>query len=466
MTNRLLLPLVVGAIAPSLCSAQDAQKPNIIFILADDLGYGDISCYNTTKLIQTPNIDRIADRGVMMRDAYAYPVSAPTRSAFLTGSQAHEVGVYGNGDSDIPGVGDKRLTFTPLLQEQGYATAWFGKWHQGYDLSNHPMNNGFDVAYGFLGGMHDFYDSKEGSFYNGGPYSQYSHVYDGFMPVKEIGYLTETLTDRAINFIDDNRDNPFYIYLAYNAPHTPVQAPDSVILKYLKMGHDAIAATRYAMIDVMDQQIGRILNSVEEQGLENNTMIVFMSDNGPELEENSGGFRGTKFTLWEGGVRVPLIASYPGVIPEGTESNSICGIYDMATTFVKLASGDEMSFGTGEDLLPYFQMERNDNVRDEFIIAINPNTNKIPYTNKSVNQLMIRSKEWKLVRDRSRTELALYNLERDPAERVNVYDKHPLIVNKLMKIADDILVDCPMNSARQYNKSNSSRIKQAHIDSY
>lgn len=442
------------------------ERPNIIFILADDLGYGDVSCFNEDKLVMTPNIDRLAERGVKMTQAYVYPVSAPTRASFLTGSQGHEIGVYGNSDSDVPGVGQERHSFTPELQKLGYTTAWFGKWHQGYDIASHPMNNGFDRAFGFLGGMHDYYDAKEGSFYNGGPYSQYAHIYDDFTPVKEMGYITEEVTERAIDFIEVNRENPFYIYLAYNTPHTPLQAPSDIVLKYLRKGCDAIAATRYAMIDVMDTQIGNILNTLEDNELTDNTLVIFMSDNGPELEVNSGGYRGHKFTLWEGGVRAPLIASLPGVIDQGVESNSMCGIYDMATTILTLASGEPTTFGTGKDLMPYFTLEERENVRDRFIIANHPNNHNQPYTHGSMDLLLVRSGKWKYVKDVVLKELALYNIEQDPAERNNLYDKYPEVVSELLEYADQVLETTPVSSSIGYNSSFSRSRELSHINKY
>ncbi|MFI3332178.1 MAG: sulfatase-like hydrolase/transferase [Rikenellaceae bacterium] len=462
MKSRFLALLgVVGA-----TQALAVERPNIIFILADDMGYGDVSCFNDNKLVMTPNIDRLAKRGVRMTQAYVYPVSAPTRASFLTGSQGHEIGVYGNSDSDVPGVGQERNSFTPELQKLGYSTAWFGKWHQGYDVASHPLNNGFDRAYGFLGGMHDYYDAKEGNFYNGGPYSQYAHIYDDFTPVKQMGYITEEVTQHAIDFIEENLHDPFYIYLAYNAPHTPLQAPEETVLKYLRQGCDAISATRYAMIDVMDAQIGLLLNTLKENEIDENTLVIFMSDNGPELEVNSGGYRGHKFTLWEGGVRTPLIASLPGVIPQGIESNSMCGIYDMATTILTLANGEATSFGTGKDLMPYFKRERVDNVRDSFIIANHPNNHRMPYTHSSMNLLLVRMGEWKYVKDVALNELALYNIESDPSERENLYDMHPEIVKELLEYADQVLETTPISSAMGFQSHMSKTREQAHITRY
>ncbi len=462
MKSKLLASLALVCNTAALAG----EKPNIIFILADDLGYGDVSCFNDTKLIMTPNLDKIAQQGVMMTQTYVYPVSAPTRAAFLTGSQGHEIGVYGNADSDVPGVGPERKTFTPKLQELGYATAWFGKWHQGYSLASHPMNNGFDRAYGFLGGMHDFHDPKDGSFYNGGPYSKYSNIYDDFEAVDQMEYFTKEITNQALDFIEQQSDNPFYIYLAYNAPHTPLQAPDSVILKYLKQGHEAIAATRYAMIDYMDQEIGRIMAYLQEKGLDENTMLVFMSDNGPELEINSGGYKGHKFTIWEGGIRAPLIVKYPGVVPAGKKSNSMCGVYDLATTFLTLAAGEPMSFGSGVDLMPYFTLEKTDNARDEFIIANEPRSTSIPYTHNNMNLLMVRSHEWKLVKDVQRSELGLYNMDNDPQEKINLYSEHPDVVERLLDIANQKLKVTPISSSRSFTNDLSKQREQSHKERY
>lgn len=420
----------------------EGQQSNTIFILVDDMGYGELSCYNSNTPTPTPNIDALAKSGVIMTQAYASPVSAPTRAAFLTGYFPQNVGVFGNGDGTTPGIGPMRPCFVEKLKENGYNTAWLGKWHQGWDVSNHPINNGFDTTYGFLGGMHDFFDATEGSHYIGGPFAKNCYIFDGIKPVTEMKYLTEELTDRAVSFINNqDKDTPFHIYLAYNAPHTPIQAPDEDIVKYLKMGYEPLVATRYAMMDVLDTQVGRVIDAISEKDLRNNTLIVFMSDNGPETDEFSGELRGKKMTAWEGGIRVPMVASMPGVIPSGQKSNSICSITDMASTFIGLSIGDDdYQYGDGVNLMPYFKGTKRGNAHDNLVFSIHLHGKpfEVP-TPENFDLFAVRMKDWKLVVDRGREINALYNLKSDLSEKNDLSETHADKKTELLEYGREFL---------------------------
>ncbi len=415
------------------CSSKNKQ-PNILFILADDMGYGELSCYNTETKVPTPNIDRICAQGVKMTQAYAQPVSSPTRSSFLTGYFPQHIGVYGNTDGTAPGIGKMRKCFAEVLQEKGYGTAWFGKWHQGWDVSNHPANNGFDTTYGFLGGMHDYHDPSEGSHYIGGPFAKNSYVFNGFKPVDEMKYLTEELTDQTINFISSlNNKKPFFAFLSYNAPHTPFQAPEKTVRKYLDKGMDPFLATRCAMMDVLDTQVGRLLDYLEKNGMSQKTMVIFMSDNGPEDEYNCGGLRGHKFTGWEGGVRVPMIVSYPDRIPAGTVSNSICSITDLAATFIGLAENDDhYTYGDGKNLINWYEGKEKGNVHENLVFSLGLSGK--PYQTpepENCNLFAVRSGDWKLVIDRKRHIDELYNLKNDIGEHQDLSETYPEIRKRL-----------------------------------
>ncbi len=445
MKTKWILPAaIMGSIfLPQGLKAQDSA-PNIIFMLADDLGYGELTCYGKNPTAKTPNIDRIAKVGVRMTQAYASPVSSPTRTCLLTGSFPQKAGVYGNYDGTFPGVGPFRSIFPPVLQRHGYRTSWFGKWHQGWDVSNHPLNNGFDVAYGFLGGMHDYYDVSNGDHYIGGPFAPHAFVFDGFKVVKSMNYFTEEITDRAITEIGKKSNQPFFIYLAYNAPHTPIQAPDKAILKYLKQNCDTIEAVRYAMIDVLDESVGRILDELEKSGKGKNTLIVFMSDNGAEKQMNNGGFRGTKMTAWEGGVRIPMMAAMPGKIPAGTTSDAICSIVDMAATFVNISSNSkESAYGDGVNLMPFWQGKKSGNAHEGlvFSVGIKDKIGAMP-TVDNVELLGIRLGDWKVVRDTKRQIDALYNLSEDPVEKTDLSQQNPKKKNELLKYCTNFFKDC------------------------
>lgn len=430
---------------------QAQERPNIIFILVDDMGYGELSCYNADTPTPTPNIDALAESGVMMTQAYAYPVSSPTRASFLTGFFPQNVGVYGNGDGETPGIGLMRPSFTEELKKEGYNTAWFGKWHQGWDVSNHPMNNGFDVTYGFLGGMHDFFDAGEGSHYVGGPFAKNSYVFDGIKPVTQMKYLTEELTDRTVSFINNqSKKAPFYIYLAYNAPHTPIQAPDEAIIKYLKKGYEPFMATRYAMMDVLDSQVGRITDALDQANMRENTLIVFMSDNGPETDEFSGELRGKKMTVWEGGIRVPMIASMPETIPAGEKYDAICSITDMASTFVGLSKGDNnYQYGDGVSLMPYFKGVNEGNAHDNLVFSIHLHGKpfKTP-TPEMMSLFAVRMGDWKLVVDKERGVNSLYNLKSDIGEQNDLSQKHANKKAELLEYGREFLSNAKPSSEK------------------
>ncbi len=460
MNNKLLLSLCGASLfAPSAQASEEDKKPNIIFILVDDLGYGEPTCYNSEAVVPTPNIDRLAQEGIMMTQAYAAPISSPSRSMYFTGKFAARNGVYHNFDGTCPGVTQQyNKSFTPLLKDAGYTTSWFGKWHQGWAIFNHPMNNGFDTGFGFMGGMHDYFDARIGSHYLGGPSSSTGFVYDEYTDVNSIKYLTEELTDRAISFIDDNKDRPFYMYMAYNAPHTPYQAPREVVEKYEKKGYNTQMATRYAMVDVLDSQIGRLLGSLDEKGLEQNTMVMFMSDNGASYNQMNGGLRGIKATVWEGGIRVPLIAKLPGVIPEGTRSQSMCSIVDLPATILGLINGDDdFTYHDSRNLMPYFKGDKSGNVHESIVVCLNRDGDVIaPTTFDEIEVLSARVGDWKVVKElhlkgEGHT-IELFNLANDPFETTDLSATHPEKLKEMIQFANDYLSECPNSIGRKYTR--------------
>lgn len=453
MKNKpsLLIALLLAPLA-TLHAADAAKqaKPNIIYILADDLGYGDLSCYPNHVGGSTPHIDRLAASGVRMMQAYASPVCSPTRTALLTGRFAERSGVYGNHDGGIPGLGPQRASFVPRLRTAGYRTAWFGKWHQGWDVANHPANNGFDVTFGFLGGMHDYFNPCIGDHHIGGPYAPHAYVFAGFKPVTQMDYLTDELTRRAVAFIGQQPRAPFFIYLAYSAPHSPMQAPDEIIRRHLKPGAAPEEAVRRAMIEVLDTNVGRLMAALKESGLEQNTLVMFQGDNGAESERHNGGLRGTKMTAWEGGIRVPLIASWPGTIPAGRASQAICALPDLAATWLHLARADaDPAMLDGVDLMPFFTGQREGNAHHDLVWALTPQgppgTKPTP---DNVELLAVRRGPWKLVRDTKREIDALYNLTDDPVESRDLSSDQPSRKAEMVAFAADYLKTCPPSCGR------------------
>lgn len=282
--------------------------PNVIFILADDMGFGDVACFGNDAL-RTPSLDRMARRGIALAQHYtASPICAPARAGLLTGRYPHRTGAI-----DVPSnrgldrIALDETTLADAFKAGGYRTGMIGKWHNGlHDERYHPRARGFDEFVGFCNGGMDYYNwilDNNGAF------------------IKNDGrYLTDVFTDEALGFIDRHQQAPFLLYLAYNAPHGPLQAPDDRIDYYRKMNRFTEEVCRtYAMIEIMDEGIGRILDKLETLQLMENTLVVFTTDNGPVLLDGqnryNGPFSGMKYQVLEGGIRVPAIVQHPGKIP-------------------------------------------------------------------------------------------------------------------------------------------------------
>jgi len=367
--TRLVVAFLILGLSAS--STPAAEKPNIIVVMADDMGYADAG-FTGSKDILTPNLDKLAATGVVFRQGYAnHPFCGPTRAALLSGRYQHRFGFETNPAYDpansVMGIDPDVVLFPKRLQKAGYVTGCVGKWHLGAAQPFHPNNRGFDYFYGFLGGGHDYFQI------------------DLTKPVKEAylqglirndkpatfdGYLTTALSRDAARFVRENKSQPFFLYVAYNAPHAPLQAPPADIERY-KHIQEKKRRVYAAMVDVMDRGIGEILSAVEQTGLRENTLIFFLSDNGgPQATKQKPGkwngssnhpFRGGKGDLYEGGVHVPFIASWPGKIPAGTTFDSPVISIDISRTAVALAGANpggkrEME---GVNLIPYVTGEES-----------------------------------------------------------------------------------------------------------
>ncbi|MFI3285947.1 MAG: sulfatase-like hydrolase/transferase [Rikenellaceae bacterium] len=422
MKNILRGLLLFVLLIQSRAYAQD----NVLFILVDDIGYGDISCYNPESPVKTKNIDNLAASGVKMTQAYAYHNSGVSASSFLTGKFAHNIGVYSTADAQNPGMGVHRPSFVPKMQEAGYATAWIGKWNMGWDISNLPINSGFDNSFCFLGSTHSYTDAREGSHRFAGDYSNLGYILDGYTPVTEIKHLTEEFTDRALNFIEEcDRDKkPYFLTVAYNAPHTPYQAPEELIEKYISKGITGADAARYALIEHLDIHIGRLLEGVDES-----TLVIFAGDNGGPHQRYNRGLRGAKNSTWEGGIKIPMIASQRGVIPRRSSVNSLCSIVDVSATCLAKAGLGGLD---GVDLMPYFMGDKSGDTHTNLLFV--NNISAPPYTTPSAeyaSNLAMRQGKWKIMIEGVTKFATLYNIEEDPSESTNVADKNPELLIEL-----------------------------------
>jgi arylsulfatase A-like enzyme len=294
-----------------------ARPPNIVVIVSDDMGYADIGIHGS-KDIPTPNIDALAAGGIRFTDAYVSgPYCSPTRAGLMTGRYPQRFGHEFNPDgslSDNAGLPLSETTLADRLKAAGYRTALFGKWHLGSAERFHPMARGFDEFFGFLAGQHSYVDPQPT-----GP----NPLLDGRAPVHETTYLTDTLTARAVDFIQRNRSRPFFLYLAYNAVHVPMQATDKYLARFTGIA-DTQRRTYAAMLSAMDDGIGRTMAALRGAGLDENTLVVFFNDNGgPTMQgttingSRNAPLRGSKRQTWEGGIRVPFVIRWKGHLAEG-----------------------------------------------------------------------------------------------------------------------------------------------------
>jgi arylsulfatase A-like enzyme len=313
-----------------ILSSKTGSKPNVIVILADDQGYGDLSIYGN-KYLANPNLERLAARGVVMNQHYSgSPLCGPARAALLTGRYNHRTGAISvESNRCMDRISLREKTIADYFAGAGYATGMVGKWHNGlFDMRFHPNARGFQNFAGFLNGGMGYYDWILD--YNGSPRHSTGK------------YLTDVFSQEGVDFIDRNKEKPFFLYMAYNAPHSPLQAPEHLIDKYMSMGGlNKTVSTIYAMIEQMDTGIGRILDKLEETGLDENTIVLFTSDNGPWLGDFGGGddymryngpFSGMKNFCLEGGIRVPAIISWPKSLPSGTTCNEMIHFTDWLPT--------------------------------------------------------------------------------------------------------------------------------------
>lgn len=316
------------------------MKPNIVLILADDLGYGDLSCYGNTELT-TPHLDRLAATGVRLSQHYSgSPICSPARACLLTGRYNHRTGALSvESNRGLDRIALRERTIAEILHRAGYATGMVGKWHNGlFDLRHHPNTRGFEEFVGFLNGGMDYWD--------------WLLDYNGRSGGSDGRYLTDVFAEEAVQFIERHARRPFFLYLAFNAPHSPLQAPADDVRPYSRRGRFNLGvSTLYAMIRRMDEGIGRVLDTLEKLGLQENTIVLFTSDNGPWLGNDrvgpdresvsmlryNGPFRGMKQDVLEGGIRVPAILRWPAGLDGGREHHGMVHFSDWLPTLLAAA---------------------------------------------------------------------------------------------------------------------------------
>lgn len=406
----------------SLATLSAAEKPNIILLMADDLGYEDIGCYGNQN-IKTPHLDALAQTGVRCTDFHSNgAVCSPTRAALFTGRYQQRSGIGGvvtaKSHRNV-GLALEEFTFAEALKKEGYRTALFGKWHIGYPKELHPIHQGFDEFTGFVSGnvdYHRFIDQE-------GHYDWWKQD----APHKEKGYLTDLITEKGVDFISRNKDQPFCLVLTHGAPHYPLQGRSTPGFREVGKAQaglrvDNPKAVYKEMIEVMDEGVGQIVAKLDALDLSENTLIIFCSDNGPSGKIGSSGIlRGNKGQIYEGGHRVCGIFNWKGTLPSGQTCPSTLLTMDLFPSFLKIAGAPAVENLDGIDILPL--------IKNTEVIEREPTFWMIK------NQVAVRSGKWKLIYTPKSGKVVLYDLEQDLSEKSDISKKHPEQTASLTKLA-------------------------------
>lgn len=430
------------------------QKPNVIFILADDMGYGDLGCYGQT-LIETPNIDKLASGGIRFTQFYAgTSVCAPSRASLMTGLHTGHTPIRGNyevkpeGQLPLPGA---TYTMPEMFKAAGYKTGAFGKWGMGFPGSEgDPVNQGVDQFYGYN------CQRESHNFFPGHLWENSKRVELNNTLTRQVDYAPELVQKKAISFMERNSSTPFFMYMAYTLPHAGLQLPDGdKTFEYYKKkfgeqpkniksdwngaGYQPQAyphAAYAAMVTKLDNYVGELVSKLKELGLEKNTLIIFTSDNGPHREggndpdffNSSGGFKGIKRQLTEGGIREPVIANWQGKIKAGQTSDYVGAFWDFLPTFAELVEQSLPFRSDGISVLPVLlnkgKQKQHDFLYWEF--------------HEDGGRQAVRMGNWKGIREKvmktPESPIALYDLSKDPKESADLAGKYPEIVKKIKEI--------------------------------
>ena len=457
-----IISLIFISILSFSCSDQEKMHPNIIVIVSDDQGYADVG-FHGSKEIRTPNIDRIANNGVIFSDGYvSYAVCSPSRAGLITGRYQNRFGYSRNilltpKDSTM-GLPLSEQTLPDVLKEANYRTKVIGKWHLGAHESLLPQRRGFDEFYGFIIGGHKYFPedltlndlTEARSQWDG----YLTKIFDNGKRVDISKYLTEELSDNAVKFIDENSKNPFFLYLSYNAPHTPLQATEKDLDRNMHIDGEK-RRTYAAMVTSLDDGVGLILDKLVEKNISDNTIVVFFSDNGGVEWYNhsdNGILRGGKGEFFEGGIRVPFVMQWPNVIPAGLTYDKPIIALDIFATAASVANAEKYIDGDidGVNLIPYI-LGQKDGLPHKFLYWQN--------RDKDIN--VIRGERYKYLR--MGDEEFIFDLKNDISEENNIIDISPEIYDDYKfrfkewdkEMIDPIFLD--LGSGKQYNKLHPDR---------
>tara|TARA_R110002111_G_scaffold258083_1_gene326806 strand:+ start:33534 stop:34871 length:1338 start_codon:yes stop_codon:yes gene_type:complete len=403
---------------------EKTARPNIVLIMADDLGYGDLSCYGSTQC-NTPQLDRLAANGMRFADFHSSgTVCSPTRAGLLTGRYQQRAGIDGVVYADPKknrhhGLQKNEITLGQCLQAAGYQTGMFGKWHLGYQPQYNPTYRGFQQFVGYVSGNVDYFAHLDGT-------GVFDWWHDAELNRAEQGYVTHLITDHAVDFIRQQKEEPFFVYIAHEAVHYPYQGPNDKPMRKEGVG-DINAAKRKDITNAyremnaeMDKGIGKIVSVLDELKLTDNTFIFFLSDNGANNKGSNGKLRGFKGSVWEGGHRVPAITCWPGHIPAGSVCNETVISIDLMPTILDLAKA---TVPAGHRL---------DGVSLVRLLTTQEKLKPRPIFWDYSGRSAVRQGAWKLVLNQDRkTPVELFDLNEDLSESKNLAEKQPQRVKEM-----------------------------------
>ena len=425
LMKRLIISLVCFSILFS-CSIDSDSKPNIIIILADDAGYSDFGFMGSDE-IKTPNIDQLALDGVTFNNAYvSASVCSPSRAGLLTGMYQQRFGHECNLDSDVNNSFDpNQITIAEALKTEGYNTGLIGKWHLGDKTQNHPLKNGFDYFWGFISGARNyFYDPNEKS------RNSIRNVVENYSETNFEGYLTDVLGNKAVNFIDKNHQSntPFFLFLSFNAPHTPMQAKNEVLEKFKDNPRSVYASMMWSM----DEAIGNVIDGLKENNQYDNTIIYFLSDNGAAMSNDASPFpfKGWKGNQYEGGIKTPMIMTWKNKIKSNTQFDGFISALDIFKTSLE-ASNVNKEFMINADGKNIMNFLNDNNIKNENLFW------------RKDKMATVRSGDYKLIRLND-TSTVLYNIKKNYYEdfdlKINESQVHDSLL-KLLSSWENTLID-------------------------
>ena len=418
------------------CSSKTDSKPNIIIILADDAGYSDFGFMGSDE-IKTPNLDQLALDGVTFNNAYvSASVCSPSRAGLLTGMYQQRFGHECNLDSDVNNSFDpNQITIAEALKTEGYNTGLIGKWHLGDKTQNHPLKNGFDYFWGFISGARNyFYDPNE-EFRN-----SIRNVVENYTQTKFDGYLTDVLGDKAIGFINKNHEtnNPFFLFLSFNAPHTPMHAKDDVLEKFKDNPRQVYASMMWSM----DEAIGNVVEALKENDQYDNTIIYFLSDNGAAMSNDASPFpfKGWKGNQYEGGIKTPMIMTWKNKIKSNTQFDGFISALDIFKTSLEASSVNKeyMINADGKNIMNFLN---DNNIKNENLFW------------RKDKMATVRSGDYKLIRLND-TSTVLYNIKKNYFEDFDLKINEPQVHDSLLKLLsswENTLIDPNWIENRNWN---------------